>query len=212
MLRWTCRACNTAWEADSTPEECIRCDSALPPMFTDHDAEIGRLRTELAERDAEVRSLRDAFNALQEADTSLKQIATEHQTRTESFAPTLHAGTSRTDGEQTRTDPIAEFVARQEPLPADMRQILEANLSKLYVGDPAKPRSDAEWKAADRKRRINDLAARYAGQIAAAQYQKSWEHMLNTGRGVPREHELECGARSVEMARALAVAVVEAEE
>lgn len=28
-------------------------------------------------------------------------------------------------------------------------------------------RTDAEWRAADRRKRINDLAAQYAGQMAA---------------------------------------------
>ncbi len=59
------------------------------------------------------------------------------------------------------------------------------------------PRTDAEWKAADRRKRINDLAARYAGQVATGAFSR-----LNT----VVEGEI------VAIARALAAAVVEAEE
>lgn len=61
------------------------------------------------------------------------------------------------------------------------------------------PRTDAEWKAADRKKRINDLAARYAGEMAGVYLDAFWTE--------------ECGWRSLVLhSRALAAAVVEAEE
>lgn len=119
MLRWTCRACNTAWEADSTPEECIRCDSALPPMFTDHDAEIADLRAQLAAREAEV--------------TRLREVIADHDRR-----------------------------------------------------------ADAARDTADRRMRVNNLAARYAGGMAAMHMpvdhitadKWDWEYVVSHARAL----------------------------
>jgi hypothetical protein len=81
---------------------------------------------------------------------------------------------------------------------AEVARLRDANSTFASAAiKPDEPRTDAEWVAGDRRRRINDLAARYAEEIANAVY----------ARNSPVNF-----ARIAEDARALAAAVVEAEE
>lgn len=120
----------------------------------EHDAEITRLRAELAERDAELARLRELHGKACE-------IAAEYRQRAE------------------------------------------------------QPRTDAEWKAADRRKRIEQRTAEYAGQIAAARLAAldAAYYADQLSRQEPyADYVHNKLIESLRAARALAAAVVEAEE
>jgi hypothetical protein len=76
-------------------------------------------------------------------------------------------------------------------------------------------RTDAEWRAADRRKRINDLAARYAGQIFAehkAQLLRSAHSDLLSRQTPWHEYIDHAIGEAIRDARTLAAAVVDAEE
>lgn len=118
----------------------------------------------------------------------------------------LHAMThEELDGMIKRRDAeIARLRAESDLLRKEVDAHLRANsdlVDKLHAARAEQPRTDAEWKAADRRKRINDLAARYAGQLAFAcdQYHPD-QTPLRVYRGI------------VQHARAIATEIVEAEE
>lgn len=90
---------------------------------------------------------------------------------------------------------LAEREAEVEKYKAELRVRYGAELAIAREEFAAEqPRTDAEWKAADRRKRINDLAARYAG--------RGMDHVLRQASP----------SSIAAAARALAAAVVEAEE
>ncbi len=94
---------------------------------------------------------------------------------------------------------LAERDAEVEKYKAELRVRYGAELAiarKEFAAE--QPRTEAEWKAADRRKRINGLAARYAGQLMAGNI------AANDGWQSPESIAAD--------ARALAAAVVEAEE
>lgn len=110
----------------------------------------------------------------------------------------------RADIHDRRADRLRAELAEREAELERMRDALQgadAALKRLADEQPRisaeQPRTDAEWRAADRKKRINDLAARYAGDMVHA--------YIHDGVDV-------WATNCVTAARALAAAVVEAEE
>lgn len=144
-----------------------------------------KLRAELAERDSEVARLRELHG-------DACEIAAEYRERAEQ---------PRNDRILTADDlPVPEIMDAAKAIEEHFRRrgITEWKLGGIQSRvDPEQPRTDAEWKAADRRKRINDLAARYAG------------HGMDCVLRYSTAHEM---AKIAAAARALAAAVVEAEE